>query len=137
MKIEVPKLTGRIYKPFDWYGWIMAILGLTLMAKFGGLLGTPPNWWMVAACFLCFWEYAIRVAYGRVYKFIYYDTVLHNMYEIKLTNVDNDTETESFFVSAETDQELALYMELHYPTLTFEVVATHALESFIKTESFI
>ena len=130
MHLELPKLTSRLYKPFDWYGWAMSILGLVLMCKFGGVgwvFGTTPNWWLFAVTFFIFWEYAERVAYGRIYKFVYYDTIIHRMYEL-------DVSGKRFFVNAETEEELDLYMQLHYPDMEFTVVSDTHTESFIKTE---
>ena len=137
--INVPKEVGRKYKRFDLYGWFMCILGLVLMCKFGGvgwIFGTDKNWWLLAAVFMCFWEYAIRVAYGRVYQFVYYDTILHNMYEIKVED-DCDEGYKTFFVNASSEEELSLYMYHHYPNLDYEIVQETHTESFIKREDYI
>jgi hypothetical protein len=132
--MNVPKITGRIYKPFDWFGWFMAIIGLFLMCKFGGvgwIFGTDKNWGMFALTFLLFWEYAFRVAFGRVYKFIYYDTIIHNMYELEMDD------GKIFYVNAENEDELALYMEMHYPELEYKILKETHTESFIKTDKFV
>ncbi len=125
-----PKEIGRAYDPFDWWGWIMAIIGLTLMAYFGGLFGHKQNWWLVALAFLNFWEYAVRVAYGRLYKYIYYDTIIHPMYEL-------DVKGKRYFVNAETEDELELYMQIHYPDLEYTIMDKTHTETFIKTEKFV
>jgi hypothetical protein len=122
----IPKEVGRIYKPFDLFGWFMAILGLVMMAYFGGLFKTPPDWWLLAASFLCFWEYTLRVAYGRIYRIVYYDTIIHNLYEIR---VDNKT----FYVNAYCEEDLAHYINSVYPGMEYHVVETHT-ESFIRLD---
>lgn len=131
--MNIPKFTGRIYKPFDWFGWIMCILGLFLMCKFGGVggvFGTEKNWWLFALTFMLFSEYMFRVALGRVYKFVYYDTVIHRLYEIECM------EEKTFYVCAETEDELALYMDVQYPGMTYTILKDTHTESFIKTEHF-
>jgi hypothetical protein len=131
--IKMPKETGREYRPLDWYGWFMSIFGLALMCKFGGvgwIFGEDHNWWMLAAMGFMFWEYAIRVAFGRVYKFVYYDTLIHPMYELEING-------KQFFVSAETEEELALYMKYHYPDMEYNVLNEVFTESFIKTDRYL
>ena len=130
--MRIPKEVGKIYKPFDAFGWFMSILGLLLMCKFGGvgwIFGTETNWWLLLAVVMCFIEYPIRVGYGRVYKYVYYDTILHNMYEI-------ESDDKTFFVCAYNEDELSVYMELHYPSLDYRVIKETHTESFIKTEEF-
>lgn len=131
--MNTPKEVGRLFKPFDWWGWIMSITGLLLMCKFGGvgwIFGTDKNWWLLILTFFIFAEYALRVAYGRVYKIIYYDTVLHNMYEVGI----NDKQ---FFVCALDVNELAIYMHLHYPDMDYKILNETHTESFIKTEKYL
>jgi hypothetical protein len=130
--MRIPKEVGRLFKPFDWWGWIMSIIGLLLLCRFGGvgwIFGTDTNWWLFAATFFVFAEFAIRVGYGRVYKIVYYDTILHNMYEIEAGD-------KTFFVCALNEEELDLYMELHYPNMKFKVINETHTESFIKTEEY-
>jgi len=128
--MKLPELTGRIYKPFDIYGWVMCILGLSLLCKFGGvgwLFGTDKNWWLFAFTFFIFMEFALRVALGRIYKFVYYDTILNDMYELDISG-------EQFFVCAAGLDELNLYMETIHPTLEYKIVNDTLVESFVKTE---
>ena len=135
---NIPTEVGRKYKPFDLYGWFMCILGAVLMCKFGGvgwIFGTDKNWWLFAFTFLLFWEYAVRVAYGRIYKFVYYDTLIHPLYEIKVED-DCDEGYKTFFVNAESEGELNLYMLLHYPNLEYEVIRETHTETFIKTDKY-
>jgi hypothetical protein len=131
--MNTPKITSRLYKPFDWFGWVMCILGLALMCKFGGVggvFGTDKNWWLFALTFMLFAEYMFRVALGRIYKFVYYDTIIHRLYEIEV--VDGNI----FYVCAENGDELDLYMETHYPEMTYTILKDTHAESFIKTEQF-
>lgn len=128
--MKLPELTGRIYKPFDIHGWIMCILGLVFLCKFGGIgwiFGTDKNWWLFAFTFFLFIEYALQVALGRIYKFVYYDTILNDMYEL-------DVSGEQFFVCASSLDELDLYMETMHPTLEYKIVNDTLVESFVKTE---
>lgn len=132
MNLEIPKLTGRIYKPIDVYGWFMSILGLVLMTHFGGLLNSPPNWWALAFTVFIFFDYAVRVACGRVYKFVYYDTIIHPMYKLNVKGKD-----QPYYVNAESEDELNLYMELHYPNVEYSIDEVTHTETFIKTERFV
>lgn len=131
--MRTPKIIGRAYKPFDWFGWFMALFGIVLLCKFGGIgwiFGTDKEWWLFAAVFFCFWEYANRVAFGRIYKFVYYDTVLHNTYKVI-------ADGNQFYVSALNADDLALYMETTYPELDYSIVDEFFVESFVKTEQFV
>ena len=123
---------GREIKSFDIWGWIMCLLGLTLMAKYGGIggpFGTQKDWWMVLVVFFVFWQYMWRVSFGRVYRFVYYDTILHRLYEIKIDDKDD-----VFYVCAENEEELTLYMELQYDGLKYEITKDTHVETYIKTD---
>jgi hypothetical protein len=124
------KEVERIYKPFDWVGWIMSLLGLVMITYFSGLFGNPPDWWFVGLSVLVFWEYAVRVAYGRLCTYIYYDTILHPMYEL-------DIEGNKYFVNALNVEELNLYMDIHYPDMKYKIIDETHTESFIKTKKTI
>ena len=129
---KLPKEVGRIYKRFDFYGWFMCIIGLLLLCRFGGIggiFGHEKNWWMLLATFLLFFEYVMRVVYGRVYKIVYYDTIHNPLYEISV-------EDRIFFVNAPSEEDLEKYMELHYPKLEFKIKEIHT-ESYIKTEEYL
>jgi hypothetical protein len=131
--MRTPKIVGRVFKPFDWFGWAMSLLGISLMCKFGGvgwIFGNDKNWWLFALTFMLFWEYAFRVAFGKVYKFVYFDTIVRKMYEVK---IDDKT----FFVCAASEEDLDLYIESVYPGMEYEVIQDTIVESFIKTEHFI
>lgn len=128
--MKTPDITGRIFKPIDWFGWVMSFLGIVLMCEFGGvgwIFGHDKDWWLFALTFLLFWEYAARVAFGRVYKFVYFDTIMRKMYQIEI----NDKQ---FYICASTQDELDLYMETIYPSLEYEILSKSNVESFIKTE---
>jgi hypothetical protein len=127
--MRTPKEVGRLYDTCDWYGWIMCIVGLVFMAYFGGLFKTPPQWWLLAFSLFIFWEYAVRVACGRVYRYVYYDTIIHNLYELK---IDDDT----FFVAAFDEDSLYEYMDLTYPGMEYTVEQVH-VETFIRTEKYL
>lgn len=131
MKISTPEIIEREYKPFDMWAWFMSILGLCLMAKFcgiGWIFGTDKNWWMVIAIFFCFIDYVIRVSFGRIRRAVYYDTVIHRLYEIEISN------GEIYYVCAENEKELAIYMETMYEGLTYKILKDTHTESFIKIE---
>ncbi len=129
--MNLPKYVGREFKKFDWYGWIMALLGCVVMYFL--IKDVTMAWPMKIIYFgmtlLIFLDYVWRVAYGRVYKLVYYDTLLYNMYEV---GVGSDT----YFVCASDEEELSLYMNVNYPTLEYRVIHEHPLESFIKTEKY-
>ena len=130
--LDAPKEICRLYKPLDLWGWFMSILGLILLCKFGGvgwIFGTDKNWWYVALVFFIFSSYAIRVSFGRVYKIVYYDTILNPMYELEIDD-------HRFFVNARNEEELKIYINLNYPGLEYKVIETHT-ESFIKIEQHI
>ena len=130
---SIPKEVGRVYKPFDWFGWLMSIIGLLLICKFcgvGWIFGTDTNWWLFVAVFFIFAGYVIRVGYGRVYRHVYYDTIIHNMYEVAIDD-------KKFFVCALNENELVIYMDLHYPKIGYRVLEETHVESFIKTEKYL
>jgi hypothetical protein len=132
--LDLPKETGREYRPFDLYGWFMCFVGLIFMCHFGGIgwiFGEEKNWWWMGFTFLVFAEYVGRVAYGRVYKFVYYDTIIHPLYQITVTELDK-----VFYINAPSEEDLENYMYLHYPTLEYEVEETHT-ETFIRTERYL
>lgn len=133
MRVKVPKLLAREVRKFDFIGWFMSILGLCLMAKFGGIgwiFGTDRNWWWFALVFFIFFEYMVRVSYGRIYKYVYYDTVIHRLYELEVNR-------KTFYVCAENSEELDLYMELTYPGLEYTILKDTHLESYIKEEEML
>jgi hypothetical protein len=124
-----PKLVEREYKVFDWVGWILAITGLTMMTYFGGVFGNTPNWWLFVLSILCTWDNITRVAFGRVKKYIYYDTIIHNLYEIEV-----EMSEFSFFVSAASEEDLEVYMDIHYTGMKYAIIRETHAESFIKSE---
>ena len=130
--MNIPKQVERIYNPFDWYGWIVCTITLLLMCKFGGVgwkFGNDSNWWLFALSFIIFWENAMRVAFGKINKYVYYDTVVHSMFELEIQN-------KKFFVCAETEEELDMYLDLHYPNIEYAIINKTHTESFIKSEEF-
>ena len=59
--MNLPKIVSRErVDKIDWWGWIMSILGLVLMAHFGGIFGAERNLWLLAVVFFVFWEYRKR-----------------------------------------------------------------------------
>ena len=131
--IELPKLVGREFRPFDWYGWLMALIGCAVMYF---LIRDTTMTWPVkimnfAITLLVFLDYVWRVAYGRVYKHVYYDTIIHNMYEIEILDT-------SYFICADDEDELKIYIDLHYPLVgeNYKIINQAEVESFIKKELF-
>lgn len=129
--IDLPKLTGREFRPWDWYGWFMSLVGICLIATWGSMENIS---WFQKICMLITisfvtLEYFWRVAYGRVYKYVYYDTIIHTMYEITVG-------TETYYICSDTEDDLDLYMELHYPNVKYSITEKHSLESFIKREHY-
>lgn len=128
--MQLPKLTGREYRPFDWYGWVMCALGAWLLYHFGN---KEVPWLdklaQIGLILFIFVEYAFRVAYGRIYKFVYYDTIMHHMYELK---VGEDT----YYVCSESEEELATYMDLHYKDIKYTILDRYPVESYIKRDEF-
>lgn len=129
--IEFPKLTGREFRTWDWYGWFMAFVGIALMYYWStdNTISWTKKILLVGTSGYYFIDYVWRVSYGRVYKLVYYDTILHNMYEV---NVGGD----SYFICAEDEHELKLYINTHYPLIDYYIIAEHPLESYIKKEHF-
>jgi hypothetical protein len=125
--MKTPKYTGVEVRKFDLFGWLMCILGLWCIWTFT----TTREWTLVFLSFLCFWDYVIRVSFGRVYKHVYYDTILYPMYELEVDMAD-----ETYFVCAENQDELDLYMEQHYPNMKYKILRETHVESYIKTEEF-
>jgi len=72
-----------------------------------------------------------RVIYGRVYKRIYYDTVIHIMYEL-------DINGETYYVCSENEEELRLYLDVHYPNVgqNYKIISSSEIESYIKREHY-
>jgi hypothetical protein len=71
------------------------------------------------------------VAFGKIKMFVYYDTIIHRLYEIEIQNGN------IFYVNAETEDELDLYMDVNYPNLEFKILKKTHTESFIKTEKHV
>ena len=134
--IDLPKLTGRELRPFDWYGWMMALIGCGIM--FLLIRDTTMIWPIKIISFgstlLIFFDYVWRVAYGRVYKHVYYDTIVHTMYEIDL----GSDSTDKYFICAENEEELRKYINIHYPFVghMYKIIDEHNVESYIKKELF-
>ena len=129
--IELPKLTGREFRPWDWFGWIMSLWCLSLIYLILGMDEYSALQKVVYSSLaaICAIHYISRVAFGRVYKHVYYDTIIHTMYELK---IGEDT----YYVCAENPEELALYMDVHYSEISYTVVDEHVLESFYKKELY-
>lgn len=129
--IELPKLTGREYRPFDWFGWLMVLLGCGIMFMLirDVSMQWPTKIIFFGICIISFIEYGARIIHGRVYTFVYYDTLVHVLYEL----IVND---ETYFVCAEDEDDLKLYMELHYPEMPYTITDTHLAESFLKKELY-
>jgi hypothetical protein len=129
--IEVPKYIGREFRPFDWYGWIMALIGCAVMYLL--IQDTTFDWTRKIIYFgvtiLLFLDYVWRVAYGRVYKMVYYDTLLYTMYKV---SVGDDI----YYICSDTEEELDLYMEVNYPSLDYKIEEELLVESYIKKEHF-
>ncbi len=132
--IDLPKLTGREFKPFDWYGWMMSLVGCGVM--FLLIRDTTLTWPIKCISFGCtlliFLDYVWRVAYGRVYLHVYYDTIIHTMYEIEIGGDDR------YFICASDEDELKKYLDIHYPMVgeSYVVIAEHDVESFIKRDTY-
>lgn len=133
---DLPKLTGREFRPFDWYGWMMALIGCAVM--FFLIRDTTMSWPLKIIYFgstlLIFFDYVWRVAYGRVYKHVYFDTIVHKMYEIDLGSDFED----KYFICAENEEDLKQYIEIHYPMVNdmYKITGEHNVESYIKKEVY-
>lgn len=131
--IELPKLTGREFRPWDWYGWFMSFWGiaLTVIYATNNTITWTHKILVVSAISFITLEYIWRVAYGRVYKHVYYDTIIHHMYEVKILD-------DTYYICAATEDELKLYLDLHYPLVgeNYTIVNQAEVESFIKKELF-
>jgi hypothetical protein len=125
------KVEERDFKPFDWYGWVMSLVGITLMYYWSTALNISWSYKILMFTTVTFMalDYFFRVAYGRVCRRVYYDTIIHNMYEIK-ARATGDT----YFVCAESEADLVEYMKLHYESVKYDIVEEHNIESFVKTE---
>jgi hypothetical protein len=130
---DLPKYIGKEFRPFDWYGWLMSIIGLVLIAIWSrdNTIGWFEKIVMVGTISFFTIEYFFRVCYGRVYKMVYYDTILCNVYEIDVDGV-------SYYVAAENEKELQLYIDAYYPTVGQNYVITNdfPVESFVKREHY-
>jgi hypothetical protein len=130
---DLPKLTGREFRPFDWYGWMMALIGCGVMYLL--IRDTSMTWPIKIISFgstlLIFFDYVWRVAYGRVYKHVYYDTIIHTMYEIEISD-------ERYFICAFNEEELKDYILVHYPFVgeSYRIIGEHNVESFLKKELY-
>lgn len=129
--IEIPKMTGREHRPYDLFGWFMAALGCGLMYVVA--VNTDYTWFqkttLLMMVIFVFLQYVSRVAFGRVYRFVYYDTIIHHMYELK---ANDDT----YYVCAENEEELDRYMRLHYDGIKYTIFGEHPVESFIRKEYY-
>ena len=125
MEIDIPKLKGRENRPWDWYGWMMSGLGLALMYH----QVACHNWWTLSLVIFIFLEFALRVALGRVYQYVYYDTIIHTSYELKMKGSKK-------YVNASSEEDLELYMSIKYPNVKYQVVEKIETETFIRTDSF-
>lgn len=127
--IKLPKLTGREMRKFDVFGWFMCGVGGLLLHVFvrTALWQDSQAWWSVLLVVWVFYDYMARVAFGRIYQFVFFDTILRTMYKIQAG-------TDMYYICAETEEELAVYMHLHYPNIEYKVVEESHVESFIKTE---
>ena len=134
--MDLPKLTGREFKPFDWYGWLMILVGGIVM--FLLIQDITLTWPIKIISFgitlLIFLDYAWRILEGRVYKYVYFDTIIHKMYEI---NLGGDRE-DRYFICAENEEELKQYIQIHYPMVghMYKIVDEHNVESYIKREMY-
>ena len=134
--MDLPKLTGREFRPFDWYGWLMALIGCGVMYLL--IRNTTMTWPSKIISFgstiLIFFDYVWRVAYGRVYKYVYYDTIVHKMYEI---NLGADCE-DKYFICAENEEDLKQYITIHYPFVAhmYKIIDEHNVESYIKKKLY-
>jgi hypothetical protein len=126
-----PKIYYKYKSHFDFAAWFWTIISFYLVLHFGGVFNIEHrNLWMVASVFLFSWEYIGRIAWGKLFSIIYYDTIVHTIYELFV----EDSEQKTYFVAAQNRDELDLYMEMHYPGLEYNVVNSFDVESFIKTD---
>jgi len=121
-----PKLTGREVRKYDWEGWIVFLVACAVIAY----ALREHSYVLVLPGVLFAWDYGTRVMLGRVYKFVYFDTIIHTMYEIVAHG-------STYFVCAESEEELKTYMGIHYKLTTYRVIDKHIVESFIKTNQFL
>jgi len=129
MNNRLPKLTGREMRKFDFFGWFMcAVGGLLLYFNIKLAMEDDPfKWWTVVLVLWVFYDYATRVAFGRVYQFVFFDTILRKLYKIQASS-------DMYYVCAENEEELALYMHLHYPNIEYTIEEESHVESFIRTD---
>jgi len=131
--MKVPTHLGREYRPFDIWGWLVFAAWLTMTYYFLSNVGNEVGGWIRVLCvissLIMLWDSGVRVMLGRLYLIVYHDTVLRNMFEISSGG-------KTFFVCSENEDELALYMESFYPNLKYNIVETHAVESYLKREEY-
>lgn len=129
--MKVPTHIGKKFKTWDIFGWFMSFLGLGLMYHY--IRAEDINIWQKIILNLTIFfftiDYMIRVCVGRIYRIVYHDTILHNMYEVSAgENI--------YYVCAASEEELALYMEGMYPDIQYRILDTKIVESFEKTEQY-
>lgn len=131
--IEFPKLVGREFKPFDWYGWLMSLIacGVMFILVRDTTLTWPIKIMYFGVAIVSFLDYVWRVAYGRLYIRVYYDTVVHNMYEVSVLD-------DTYYICAGDEEELKTYIDLHYPLVgnNYKIINQSEVESFIKKEIY-
>lgn len=131
--MKVPTHLGREYKPFDIWGWVIfGAWGFMTYCALNALLMDWSNFlkigWVISSI-IFLWDSAVRILMGRLYLIVYHDTVLRTMFEISSGG-------KTFFVCAENEDDLALYMESFYPNLKYNIVEKHAVESYLKREEY-
>jgi hypothetical protein len=129
--MKTPAYLSKEYKEVDIFGWFMSLLGMFLMYNVITTDQLPIYNKIIAGGFILFLTigHIFRVAYGRVYKVVYYDTIFYKVYEVSMNgNIHN--------VCAPTEEELNLYMEGVYPDVRYKILNEKNVESFTKTEEF-
>jgi hypothetical protein len=133
MNIPTSDKNREFVKSFDWYGWLMSLIGIALMYYWSTRLDI--SWFEKISMFTTiayiFMVYVLRVSYGRV-RWTYYNTIIYNMYEVMTI-----TDRETHFICAENEEDLEKYMTLHYIDKEFKIIDTHVVESFIKEKHYL
>jgi hypothetical protein len=131
--MKTPKLVGREFKSWDWYGWLMSIIGVLVICLIGKNDGIVlyQKICLVAVVSYITMGYFYRVAYGKIYMLVYYDTIIHKMYQVKILE-------ETYYICADDEQDLDLYIELHYSNIknSYDILGEHNVESFIKVNCY-